>query len=97
MTFIWITVIVVVVLYSFYLIWFNRNWCLVATTFTDEECFKVTENLRLSEVKFFTKIVIDWDRPPGQRTIIDHKQVDFYVRRKDQHVAKQALSRKAPS
>ncbi len=93
MTYMWIAVIIVVILYTLYLIWFNKKWCLLATVFSDEESFKLAEILRVNDIKYFTKMAIDWGRPPGQRTVIDHKQVDFYVHSQDQHIAKQALSR----
>ena len=93
MTYLWIAVIIVVVLYTLYLIWFNKKWCLLETVFTDEEYFKIAEILRVHGIKYFTKMAIDWGRPPGQTTVIDHKQIDFYVRRQDEYNAKQALSR----
>lgn len=94
MTYIWIAVIVVVILYTLYLIRFNKTWSIIATTFTDEDYFAIVELLRSSKVKFITKTAIDWGRPPGQRTIVDHRQVDFYVRKQDKYIAKQTLSKK---
>lgn len=94
MTFIWIAVILVVILYTLYLIQFNKKWCLIATAQTDEEYFMIMELLRSNKVKYFTKIAIDWGRLPGQTTMIDYKLVDFYVQREDKVLALRAINSK---
>lgn len=94
MTYTWIAVILVVILYTLYLIRFNKKWCLIATAQSDEEYFLIMELLHANKVKYFTKIAIDWGRPPGQTTVIDYKLVDFYVKREDKALALRAINDK---
>lgn len=92
MTLIWLVVILAAILYFAYLIYFNKKWRLIKTTFSDEEYFYNVELLRGAKVKYLTKMVINWGYRPGYRTYVDHKQVDFYVRKQDSDLVHKVLN-----
>ncbi|RBW71025.1 hypothetical protein [Bacillus taeanensis] len=67
------------------------NWKIIHTAFGYKEYSLLISNLEREGVMYKIKTIIDIDNP--DRTVIDQKQFDIYVKKSDRHKAHQIVKK----